>query len=368
MSSTLNTTNSNLKLLHDNGKFVIFHKQSTEFFNQCGAAGKAINSNVRHDGENPFPSMLDKLKDQFGNDTVIDLYEHNPSGDLAAVFTASGLKEFKKACLQYGVDQNHFERHGNSKITEYFVTYLSPDIKLFLSSHQPWIDACNTRPTTDNFTKYRILQLLYNVGTGKTKNKALCAWLSTKQGTGTCSQFLDAVMTGKEITTANYGAGLHPGYIAINDLTGAIVLNGLNTNFKQFLDNFYVNNPTGNVLDLPALLKSAAVYAREQLDDVPADQYAAALAAIVVKIINCGTCGVPIDSKLNRYGKPFRFCIPCSRDYASKQLSKPGPVIPKQSAAAKTVSRANVAASIGSSSSSVIPIGDFSSDEESEDD
>ena len=52
---------------------------------------------------------------------------------------------------------------------------------------------------TDNFEKYRILKLLYAQGTGKTKTKALCAWLNTKQGHDSCAKFLDGVMTPKFI-------------------------------------------------------------------------------------------------------------------------------------------------------------------------
>ena len=148
----------------------------------------------------------------------------------------------------------------------------------------------------------------------------------------------------------------------------------LNKDFKQFLDQYYVGNPARVVPDLPALLKSAALYAREQLEDVPAEQYAAALSAVAAKLLKCMTCDVPIDNKLNKFGKPFRFCIPCSRDWNSKQNAKvgssvkPGPVIPKQSTAAKTLARANVAAASGSSSASAIPVGDSSSDSDSDED
>ena len=60
---------STMHVLHDNGKFQLFNKQSFEYFNGCGAAGKAIITGVR--GETEFPSMLDKLPDRNGNPTMI---------------------------------------------------------------------------------------------------------------------------------------------------------------------------------------------------------------------------------------------------------------------------------------------------------
>lgn len=340
--------------LKDNGKFQIFHKQSVEFFNQCGVPGKAINSGVRRD--HVFPNMFDKLPDRDGNPSTFDAFEHIPaSGATDAAFTKEGFSDYKRAVQMHGLNQNAFEKHGNAKITEYLNQYLSTDVKLQLASHQPWLDACN-KPVTDNFGKYRILQKMYSQGTGKTKNRELGNWLNTKQNNDSCAKFLDAVKTGEEITRANYESKAFPGHIALADLTGAIVLNGLNVGFKSFLENYYLDNPTGLVVDLPALLKSAALYAREQIEEVPPDQYAAALTAILVKY-KCIDCDAPIEA-LNKFGKPFKCCLPCTRNRQSKQFAsradKPGPVIPKQSTAAKTSARANVAASHGES---IAPVG-----------
>ena len=335
--------------LEDNGKFQIFHKQSVKFFQACGVPGKAIISGIRND--NKYPEMYDKLPDKDGNPSTIDAYEHTKeSGSTAAAFTTAGLKDFKDAIKEFQRKQDAFDINGNLKITEYLDRYICVDVLLNLDSYQPWIDACNKK-VTDNFGKYRILQKLYSQGTGKSKNKALGAWLNTKQNTDSCAKFLDDVKTGEDITIANYGSNAHPGYIAISDLTGAIILNGLNSGFKSFLEKYYLDNPTGHVVDLQALLKSASLYAREQLEEVPSDQYAAALSAIATKL-KCLNCDAPIEYKLHpKHGKPYRRCLPCARDFISRmndkratsKVDKPGPVVPKQSTAAKTLARANVA-------------------------
>ena len=245
------------------------------------------------------------------------------------------------------------------------------DVKKSLSTNKCWVQACHSA-ITDNFTKYAVLVKLYSHGTGKTKNRKLLEFVTTTQNDDTFAQFVENLNNRELTNRANFDSLIHPGYISFTDLKAATFLNGLNkTTFKFFLDKFYVDHPTGHVTDLDLLMDSAAVYSREHMVDIKADQYAASLVASTITPLKCSSCSVPIPSVIGLNGKPHSRCAPCfwawisSRGTSNRsQTAKPVPIVPKLSSAAKTLARANVS-SIPTDSVSALTLRD---DDESGDD
>ena len=359
-------------LLNDNGDFIIWAQAFLEACGGFGQAGKAIIHGVRNDPK--FPLITDMVLDFNDVPTDIMKYDHSlPTSSSPMEFINDGKKDFKRAVEKYPREVDLFEKGGNQQITEYFNLYLSVDVKKSLSTNKTWVKACHSA-ITDNFTKYAVLVKLYSHGTGKTKNRKLLEFVTTQQNEDTFAQFVENLNNRELTNRANFDSMIHPGYISFTDLKAATFLNGLNkTTFKFFLDKFYVDHPTGHVTDLDLLMDSAAVYSREHMVDIKADQYAASLVASTTSItsLKCSSCSVPIPSVIGRHGKPHSRCAPCFRAWLSSkdtsnrsQTAKPGPIVPKLSSAAKTLARANVS-SIPTDSVSALTLRD---DDESGDD
>lgn len=380
-------------ILEDNGSFKVWEKKVLHnVFPVTGLAGKACQTGKPT--LKPFPCINDKLKDKFGNDTDIWLFDLEPysgQGIVKQTLTAQGLREFKKAVAAYPSIVDAYEKNGNNQLTIFFNQFLSLDIRTTLQSDTDWINATN-EPVTDNLAKWTILKKVFSQGTRKTKHRSFKEFLSLTQGTSSLPQFSQAVHDGFDTMAANFASIAHPNHIAMDDLKQLIFLTGLDpVTYRFFLDKWYCENPTGSLDTTDEIMANVAIYSREIRSEPSADQYAASyvthttesyqeVGPLGIRTVDgrtkCNGCGVPIPYLVSEHGIPRTKCPPCYRKYLTERKyakasrsAKPGPVVPKLSQAGKTEARATIA-TVGTSS--LVPGGSLrihsASDDDSDDD
>ena len=365
-------TKVHMLVLQPGGDFRQYEHRSEDEFRGFGAAGKACLSGI--DNSKPaFPTQNEMLK--MGDGTrhlTISRFDQEAGGEL----TPEGLKQFKRACERYQSECDSYEKNGNGDLTRYFLHSLSPDIRLTLGLRQDWNDACS-EPITNNFAKWQIIKSIYASGTAKLRNQRFRTFLALKQETGeSYSVFADKVHNGALSMAYNFQSSIHPGFIKLDDIKLLVFLTGLHSvDFKFFLDKWYVDHPDGSILTADEVMTSAAIYAREHIEEASMNQYAASLltksVGSVSKLANgtklvCSTCGVNIETILSKSGNPYSKCNSCfqkvvhgkqekfrareeqfakfrAREELERLAARPGPVVPKTSQSTRTVLRANVA-------------------------
>ena len=343
-----------MPVLTNDGTWRLFEMHAEERFRQMGAAGNACLTGINRDPQ--YPGMFDMLKNADGTPHAnISRFDQIPaSGTTDAVLSSKGKDEYKKAVEGFDKDKARFQRDGNNQLSDFFLRYLSKDIKMSLAVHKGWIAACNA-PIADNFTKWKILKSIYSHGTAKSKNNKFREYLSLTQGSDSYPVFAEKVNNGAITMAYNFGSSKHPGYIAMEDVKMLVFLTGLHqVDFKFFLDKWYVDNPVGTKMTVDEVMDQVSTYAREHVSEPSAAQYAVSLVANT-PVIKCSSCSVPIPYVLSERGHPRSKCQPCYRKFLSELKTtkmakvshaiKPGPVVTRLSQAEKTAARATIAAS-----------------------
>ena len=241
----------------------------------------------------------------------------------------------------------------------FLLLHLSPSVKKALHS-LPAFKAALLRDVTDTFSMWQIIKDTYCRSTGRAQVLQLKNFLQSTQGTIAHEDYVELIQDGLATTIANYESVEHPGHISIDALACGIYLAGLDKSFFRFiLEQTWLENPTGRVTGLPAILAAYQIYARQHRDEMqPASEYASALVAAKIVLSGlCLTCSGPVTLK-NSYGKFMKYCPPCYCDKKSMKdlkLVRPGPIVKKASSAELLAARAMVAAADQVSSSSSIP-------------
>ena len=333
------------------GIFTQWYKHLSMYLPKFGVAGKSILNGKKQVPS--FPKPDDMLLDEHGVATLIQLYEHTPveyymNGAVKKplAFIKDGEKDFKKAVLKYA-DIVAAYNVTNNQLTNFILVHLGSDVSKGLHANQLFVDALH-KDITDTYDMVDIIKAQYSKGTGRTVVRQLQQFLGAQQGTLSHEAYVEFIKDNEITTRANYESIVHPGFIAISDITAAIYLNGLDPLFFKFkLENTYVSNPTGRFTDAAPLMADYQIYAREHRDDSTSPtQYSSALVAKSVSgvVKKCTICSGPVQG-LDKKGLPYTRCLPCSRALWSKNShAKPGPIVNKPTAAQLLDIRAMVAA------------------------
>ena len=375
--------NDKTVVLENGGDFREYEQSCEDKFRQCGLAGSGCLKNDNR-MRPVFPEKGEMLRLADGSrHLTITTFDLDADGEL----TVEGMRMFKSACRKFQSECDAYEKNGNGDLTRHFLHTLSTDIRLSLGLRQDWTDACN-EPINNNFVKWRIIKSIYSAGTSKLRNNRFRQFLSLKQDTNeSFSAYADKVHNGALSMVYNFGSTAHPGYIKVDDIKLLVFLTGLHqVDFKFFLDKWYVDHPDGTTLTADEVMTSAAIYARENVEEPSKTQYAVSL---VVKSegTKCVVCNTPIADTISKFnGRPWSKCTKCFQkvmndkaartkkktedklaNFASMsaylQIPKPGPIVPKPSQSTRTALRANIVAN-----PTVDLTEDDSSDDASEDD
>ena len=343
--------------LKDDGTFPQWFKHVKTYLSKFGVAGKAILAGTGKQ-EPLFPKASDMVCNEHGLPTLIQKYEHLPAvldeagaEVTALLFINDGMKDFKRAVDKYA-DLVTAYNVGNNLLSSFILLHLSEDVKKGLMAQSLFTTALHKSPMADTFAMMTMIKDQFSKGTGRTVTSLFSNFLSLKQGTMSHEAFVEAIKDGELTTRANYESPLHPGYIAINDISAGIYLSGVcSTLFKYKLEHLFVNNPTGRFSDVDALMADFQLYAREhRLESTDPTQYSSALVAGVKStgpvVQTCRTCNASVTAINPRTKKVHAYCVPCTRLFNSQRQSvvKPGPVVAKPTAAQLLAARALVAA------------------------
>lgn len=344
--------------LHDVGQFSSFKKNVLRHAGGygCGQAGKAL-QNGRSNMPIP-PSKEAMLVDAHGLITDIQLFEH--SGSVATkdfIFVGDGLKEYKAAVLRFPKEVQVYNV-GNDKLCHLIMSHLGVDCLAGATNYLPFMTAYEGE-ITDTFEMMVQLENLYGKGTGRSVNAQLYSFLTLKQGNLSFPVFMEQFLEHLDITTANFGSPLHPGFMSINDFACAVFLCAIEpVFFKSKLDNFFAANPSGRDIDLHTLLTEYQLYAREQRSTSTApSEYAVSMVASRSVPSGLSSSTPPVTRKcvdckvpLTGFALHHKHCQRCPACHQLHSSLKPGPIVSKPTKSAVLSSRSYVVAPVDTNS------------------
>ena len=162
---------------------------------------------------------------------------------------------------QYGSDELKFDKLvrkenmalykvDSGRLTSFLLGRLSLASQTILEINKEFIVA---RQKSDTFKIWALLKSTHFYGTGATKNTQLTKFISIKQGSAPLEDHLLEFQQQTILFKGNYESKIHPGFIAIEDITRNTWLNSVDQAFYQTkIDHVLDNTPDALTADVIA--------------------------------------------------------------------------------------------------------------------